>query len=245
MQHLKPVQETEVLDLSEKGMPKNGVPQSLNRRLYIQLQVFTGCKDSHRVAQRIKNSGLQSVLYQSMNDPYGLGVLCLSENASDFTDSIKAVYTSQEFQTMKMKSKLTMLGRTYASGHEQDLEEWLIKKPCRTALNPEWPWAIWYPLRRKPEFAVLPPEDQKRILMEHAVLGRRYGSSELAHDIRLACYGLDQNDNEFVIGIVGSDLYPLSRLIQDMRKTEQTSRYIQSLGPFFIGKAIWQSPFEP
>jgi hypothetical protein len=28
-----------------------------------------------------------------------------------------------------------------------------------------------------------------------------------------------------------------------MRKTVQTSQYIQALGPFFVGHALWQSPF--
>jgi hypothetical protein len=27
-----------------------------------------------------------------------------------------------------------------------------------------------------------------------------------------------------------------------MRKTVQTSQYLQTLGPFFIGHALWQSP---
>jgi hypothetical protein len=27
-----------------------------------------------------------------------------------------------------------------------------------------------------------------------------------------------------------------------MRKTKQTSQYIQSMGPFFVGYAVWQSP---
>ena len=80
--------------------------------------------------------------------------------------------------------------------------------------------------------------------MEHAMIGMAYGEADFAHDIRLACYGLDKNDNEFVIGLVGKDLHPLSHLVQKMRKTEQTAKYIQSLGPFFIGKTFWQSPLQ-
>ena len=61
------------------------------------------------------------------------------------------------------------------------------------------------------------------------MLGRSYAAGGYASDIRLACFGLDTNDNEFVIGLVGAELYPLSRLIQDMRQTEQTTKYIESL----------------
>jgi chlorite dismutase len=77
--------------------------------------------------------------------------------------------------------------------------------------------------------------------MEHAKLGMAYGAAELAHDVRLACHGLDTHDNEFVLGVLSKELHPLSRLVQDMRKTQQTSKYIQSLGPFFVGQAFYRS----
>ena len=66
--------------------------------------------------------------------------------------------------------------------------------------------------------------------------------ADLAHDIRLACHGLDTHDNDFLIGLVGKELQPLSHLVQTMRKTVQTSEYMASLGPFFVGHALWQSP---
>ena len=47
--------------------------------------------------------------------------------------------------------------------------------------------------------------------------------------------GLDAADNEFVIGLVGRELHPLSHLIQAMRKTRQTSEFIEKMGPFFVG----------
>ena len=41
---------------------------------------------------------------------------------------------------------------------------------------------------------------------------------------------------------LGKRTYPLSRIVQQMRRTQQTARYIASLGPFFVGKTVWQSP---
>ena len=114
-------------------------------------------------------------------------------------------------------------------------------RPRRTALGPDWPWAIWYPLRRTGTFARLTPAEQGAILKEHAMLGRTYGEADLAHDVRLACHGLDTHDNDFVIGLVGRDLHPLSHLVQTMRRTAQTSEFIQTLGPFFIGHVLWRS----
>jgi chlorite dismutase len=68
-----------------------------------------------------------------------------------------------------------------------------------------------------------------------------YGQQELGHDIRLACHGLDGGDNEFLIGLVGHDLHPLSHLVQAMRKTRQTSEFIAKMGPFFVGYVIGRS----
>ena len=136
-----------------------------------------------------------------------------------------------------------MLGRTYSSGFEPDLEEYLLRRPRHAALNPAWPWALWYPLRRKGEFALLSRQEQGLVLHEHAAIGRLYGEAGYAHDIRLASHGLDQADNDFVIGLTGPELYPLSRIVQEMRKSQQTGKYIEKLGPFFVGKACWQSPW--
>lgn len=72
-------------------------------------------------------------------------------------------------------------------------------------------------------------------------MGRVFGECDYAHDVRLACYGMDRNDNEFVVGLVGPDLHRLSRLVQEMRKSRQTSEYIQSLGPFLVGYAVARS----
>ena len=49
---------------------------------------------------------------------------------------------------------------------------------------------------------------------------------------------------EVVIGVLGEKLYPLSILIETMRGTKQTSMYLESLGPFFVGNVIWQTPVK-
>ena len=50
------------------------------------------------------------------------------------------------------------------------------------------------------------------------------------------------NQRRFVIGLLGKDLYPLSAIVQAMRKTQQTSLYLERLGPFLVGRAVWQAP---
>lgn len=232
-----------VLDLRERGSPaKDGSPQVSDRRLYLQLSVFTQCRDISAVEKILKRSGLEAVLYEDFTDPQGFAVLLMNENPDFFVRESRRFLNQKVFSGFKYLRDFAMTGRSYSLGREMDLEDWLISKPRRTVLNPAWPWAIWYPLRRKPEFELLSKEEQGKILYEHAKIGMAYGRADLAHDVRLASYGLDRDDNEFVIGLIGKDLFPLSHVVEEMRKTQQTARYIQSLGPFFTGRVRWQSP---
>ena len=100
---------------------------------------------------------------------------------------------------------------------------------------------VWYPLRRVKTFETLSEQEQQKVLREHGGIGFTYGRAGYATDIRLACHGLDKNDNDFVVGVLGRELYPISSVVQAMRKTKQTSLYLESLGPFFVGKILWQS----
>jgi chlorite dismutase len=230
-------QQPEPLDIREVGTPIDGKPQVSDLRLFLQLHVFEGCSDLKPIIETLEKGSLNAVLYDDLNHPTGIGVLFMAEDpAALMTESRTLLLKAQETPDLLYRSEMTMTGRTYSSGREPNLEEWLLNKPLQNVLNPDFPWAIWYPLRRRPEFYRLEHRERGRILGEHAMLGRSYAAGGYASDIRLACFGLDTNDNEFVIGLVGPELYPLSRLIQDMRQTEQTTKYIESLGPFFVGK---------
>ena len=227
----------EPVDLREIGAPIDGEPQVSDKRLFFQLHVFADCASPAPVVKALEKSNLNAVLYDDINNPTGIGVLFVTEDPTVLATEMRNLLADfQNVADLSYRPEMTMLGRTYSSGREPDLEESLINKPLKNALNPEFPWAIWYPLRRNPEFYRLEDRERGRILAEHAMLGRSYAAGGYASDIRLACFGLDTNDNGFVIGLVGSELYPLSRLIQDMRQTEQTTKYIESLGPFFVGK---------
>jgi hypothetical protein len=227
-------------DLSEKGGLKGGEPQRSDERLFMQFMAFGGCRDVRALADPLAAASIAGVLYEDLNDPRGAAVLALAQDPSYFLDVVRPVLTSGPFTELALKGEHTMLGRTYSIGYEPDLHESLIERPRRTVLNPDWGWAIWYPLRRSGRFSQLSPEDQRAILAEHGAIGMTFGAADLAHDVRLACYGLDRDDNDFVIGLIGKDLFPLSAVVQAMRKTQQTSLYLDRLGPFFVGRAVWQ-----
>jgi len=228
------------LDLREKGGPRQGEPQVFDSRLFMQLLAFTDAAEGHELIAELEESGIEGVLYADVNDPRGVALLTWSESPEHFIQVVRPILDRDPFSALTAKPEFSMLGRTYSLGHEPDLKDWLFDKPRRNVTNPETPWAIWYPLRRKGDFHGLTPEEQTPILREHGKIGHMFGEAGYAHDIRLACFGLDQNDNDFVIGLVGKELYPLSACVQAMRKTTQTSRYIEKMGPFVVGRAIWQ-----
>lgn len=234
-------QETPVLDLSEKGKGKDGQPISLNRRLYMQFMAFGACADTGPIITALREADIQGALYADLNDPQGIGLLLMNENPDHFVTQGRAMFNTGPFAALQAKPEYAMFGRTYALGYENDLEETLFTRPIGKILNPELSWAIWYPLRRKKGFELLDEQEQRLILMEHGGIGMRFGRAGLATDIRLACHGLDKNDNDFVVGLLGRELHPLSAVVQRMRGTKQTAQHLDSLGPFFIGKVIWQT----
>jgi chlorite dismutase len=228
-------------DLNEKGGVKNGQPQRLDRRLFMQLMAFGGCPSAQPLAAALARAEIAGVLYEDANDPRGAALLTFSEDPSFFIDRVRPLLNDDAFASLVQKPEYTMLGRTYSLGYEPELLDVLLERPRRTVLNPAWKWGVWYPLRRSGRFAQLPVEEQRVILAEHGAIGMSFGAGDYAHDIRLACHGLDKDDNDFVVGLVGKDLYPLSAIVQAMRKTQQTALYLERLGPFFVGRAVWQS----
>ena len=68
----------------------------------------------------------------------------------------------------------------------------------------------------------------RRLFMQLQAFGKCYDTAAL------------KEDNDFVVALLGPELFPLSSIVQRMRKTKQTSSYLERLGPFFAGKAVWR-----
>jgi len=227
-------------DISERGGIRQGEQQRSDRRLFMQFLAFGGCEQSEPLADALAAAHIGGVLYEDLNDPRGIGLLTLNEDPNFFLDRVRPLLNGPVFRPLLQKPEFTMLGRTYAIGYEPDLLDVLLQRPQRTVFNPAWRWAVWYPLRRSGKFTQLPADEQRSILAEHGAIGMSFGAADYAHDIRLACHGLDKDDNDFIVGLIGKELYPLSAIVQAMRKTQQTSLYLERLGPFFVGRAVWQ-----
>lgn len=227
-------------DLREKGL-REGQPVFLDRRLFMKFTAYGGCRDPGAAIEAVARSGLAGALYVDANDPQGLGLMAMSEDPDYFATTFRELLNRAPFADLRHKPEFDMLGRTYSIGYEPDLEDALFTRPTTRIVDPALRWAVWYPLRRAKSFAALDADHQRRVFAEHGTLGKRFGAAGHAYDVRLACHGLDRNDNDFIIGLLGRDLFPLSAVVQAMRRTEQTARYLESLGPFFVGRVGWQS----
>ncbi|HLK35330.1 MAG TPA: chlorite dismutase family protein [Polyangiaceae bacterium] len=232
------------IDVLEYGGKRDGTRQAIDRRLFMELVVFkvdagkNAEEFGRKLAQACALEQVQGVIYADAVHPRGLGLLAWSDDPSHFVRKVRPLFAREGLADVRIRADFGMLGRTYGTGHEPDLEWTLLRRPVENVLNEAYPWHVWYPLRRTGGFARLEPHEQSNILREHAQIGMAYGAQELAHDVRLACHGLDAADNEFVIGLVGRDLHPLSHLVQAMRRTRQTSEFIEKMGPFFVGYAL-------
>jgi len=235
------------IDVNEYGGKKDGVRQSMDRRLFMQLLVFDVPEGqstdgvAEATARELRERRIPGVVYADTMQPRGLGLLTWSEDPAHFVREVRPLFATDALRSVTMRPAFGMLGRTYATGHEPDLEFALLRRAIQNVSNESLPWHVWYPLRRTGAFNQLSPEEQGGILREHAHIGFAYGQQELASDVRLACHGLDAEDNEFVIGLVGKDLHRLSHLVQTMRKTRQTSEFIAKMGPFFVGHVAHRS----
>ena len=128
---------SEPLDIREVGAPTpDGNPQISSRRLFLQLHAFAGTSQPKALIEALSASSVESVLYHDLNDPTGVGVLLIATDPNDLVFEGRKIFHSQAFSELRSKPELTMIGRTYSTGREPDLEDWLLVKPRRNVLDP-------------------------------------------------------------------------------------------------------------
>jgi len=233
---------THVVVTEEKGA--GGM--KMDKRMYFQCIVYdvSTASECAKIQQNLHNSlkskSIPHVIYDDTQNASAFGLLIWNTDPSMFATQIRPVLQERQFDLAKQRPGWTMFGKTYTNGHEKDMEHFLLKKPVLAALEEKNVFGIWYPMRRKGEFWMLEPDLKCQYVLHHASIGRAYGAAGMATDVRLNCFGMDEADNEFVIGLIGQDLNILSKIIQDMRMTKHTSLYMDKLGPFFVGHKKFQ-----
>jgi chlorite dismutase len=88
-------------------------------------------------------------------------------------------------------------------------------------------YLIVYPMWKKREWYLLPPEERGRIMRGHIETGRRHGSIEIN-----TAYSFGIDDQEFVVSFNTDEPGEFLDLVQELRGTESSS-YTESETPIF------------
>ena len=124
------------IELEEFGKNADGEPISLKRRVYMQLLAFSHCTDPGPIIERLDAVDAQSVVYADLRDSRGVGLLFCHEEPDWFVTELRQLLCSEPFVDLSPKPELTMFGRTYSIGYEQDLEATLVTNPLKKAKLP-------------------------------------------------------------------------------------------------------------
>ena len=191
---------------------KDGQPQRSDERLFMQFLAFGGCPDAEPLAAAPRRRpGLPGVLYEDVNDPRGRRPADLRRRTlAFFLDRVRPLLNAAPFAPLVQKPELHD-ARTHVLARLRAGSRGCPAAPPAANGAQSTPGGGPSGIRfgAAGRFAQLPPEEQRVILAEHGAIGMSYGAGDYAHDIRLACHGLDKDDNDFVVGLIGKELYPL------------------------------------
>ena len=85
------------LDLSEKGRKQDGTPIYLDKRLFMQFMAFSDCWNTNEIIKELEGTDMDLVLYADVNDPYGIGLLALSEDPDFFVGELRGFLNDSSF----------------------------------------------------------------------------------------------------------------------------------------------------
>src|SRR3989454_3127074 len=105
----------------------------------MQLQAFGGCLDPKPLVGALESRRIEAALYQDVNDPRGIGVLAMSEDPGFFVNGLRELFNVDPFATLALQPEFSMLGRTYSSCFETDLEDLRRRRSRHADLNPALP----------------------------------------------------------------------------------------------------------
>ena len=112
---------SEPLDLREKGGVRNGERQTSDRRLFMQLQVFTGARETAPLSKALEGAGVAGVLYADANDSSGVAVLSMSEDPAFFIDTLRPVFQRGAFEALRPRPEFSeQIGDQSLAARERD-----------------------------------------------------------------------------------------------------------------------------
>src|SRR5882757_4939079 len=114
------------IDVNEYGGKKEGVRQSMNRRLFMQLLVFDVPAEfkandaAAELGKLLRARKIPGVVYADTMSPRGLGLLTWGEDPGVFVRDVRPLFATETLQKVTLRPAMGMIGRTYSTGHEPD-----------------------------------------------------------------------------------------------------------------------------
>src|SRR5262249_56601270 len=87
--------------------------QTTEHRLYMQLQVFTGCGDAKPLVRVLESSGIEGALYRDVNDPRGIAVLGISQDPAFFVTAVRDLLNGEPFSRSRHAVTKNEIGRAH------------------------------------------------------------------------------------------------------------------------------------
>lgn len=112
----------------------------------------------------------------------------------------------------------------------QDLREYVVG-----ASKDPYEYIVAYPMKKSPEWYLLPFEDRRKIMAEHASQARSLSMGKKIRSYTAYSYGLD--DNEFLVIYELEDLEAWSIVVEKLREA-QHRRWVVREEPILTGKYI-------
>jgi len=108
-----------------------------------------------------------------------------------------------------------------------DLREYVVK-----ASKDPYRYLVAYPMKKSPEWYLLPYEERRRIMAEHASLARALSAGKKIRSYTAYSYGID--DNEFLVIYEVEDLGQWSEIVEKLREA-QHRRWVIREEPIIVG----------
>src|SRR5262245_13261902 len=71
-----------------------------NRRLFMQLLVYSGASDAKLLTRALESHDVEAVLYADLGDPTGVGLLCFSEDPAFFVTTLRNMLSAEPFSAL-------------------------------------------------------------------------------------------------------------------------------------------------
>ncbi len=187
-------------------------------------------EDLLRGFEEISRESLLTRTYLPLRGGIDLIVWLVSESLSPISRLRILLRSSFGQHVEEIHTFLTIYRASPYLAHHHDLRENIIrasKEPLR--------YLIAYPMKKSPEWYLLPFKERVEIMAEHASMARSLSSGKKIRSYTTYSYGID--DNEFLVIYEVEDLAEWSVIVEKLREARHR-KWIVREEPLLVGELL-------